>query len=298
MATPAIRTLKQKNPEDEIWIGGFDYLPSGSIWENNPHVSKYIQFPVDFHPTYWSQDVFNLEIQKINEIVLAKLKEMKLKPDTIKLVTLQPFKALHRIQRIGRELNIVVTDKTLELFPTQEEIDHVKKEFGNKLYFVVHQGAGNFKKAWDIGEAEETTRQLQKMTGWTPFILNNPKEPERIKIADARYLSDLPKQSIGITREIIRRAKFLVGTDSAPMHIASETKTPCVGLFTMTAIHETAPLSDNSAVIVTNAIYNNCPTNILEEKFTKALVRLKLENYRQVGVKRVIQALKLLKVIK
>ena len=96
MATPAIRELKKQNLEDNIYIAGFKYLPSEDVWKNNPNVTKYFELDIDFHPTYWAPEAFELEFAAIVKSTNKLIKEKKIQFDTVNVITLQTNKDLHR----------------------------------------------------------------------------------------------------------------------------------------------------------------------------------------------------------
>jgi len=301
MATPAMKELKKQHPEDDLYIGGFSYLSSKEVWEGNKDIKGYIEYPIDYHPTYWNHEMFNLEIPKIEETIHKKNKELGLDFKHIIMLTLQNNKNLHRTYRIGRELGITVKDKWYDTYSTEGDKKIAETFLKGKKVFIVHRGGGNYKKSWDLDECKETTEKIKKLTGLTPFIIDSEKEDteegKKLEIKGAIYLSNLPKKSIGVTKEIMKLAKFGIFTDSFPMHLACSVFLPLVSIFTMTNIHETAPINTKSVMIVTSKYFQTCPSDIIENRYDKILIREYLEDYRKVGVKRVIQGLKLLKVI-
>jgi len=264
MLTPTIHALKEKAPNDEIHIAGFKYLPLGDIWEPNPYVTSYHELDIDFHPTYWNSEKL-LEEMPIIQLAIDKLSK-KIEADEVFFVTIKD-KSIHEIFSIGKELGVEELHPDMEIYQTKKD-EQIAKDLIKQYphlqkgkFYVLHQGAGNYIKAWDMKECEQFMHLIEKETGFIPFIIDNPKE-DKPQFKNAIYSSQLAKVTPGAVSEIMQKAKFFVGTDSFPMHLATATNLPIVSLFISTSIEKTGPLSDNIIFLCSLYVYTHTPLPI------------------------------------
>jgi len=292
MLTPSIREIKTLFPDDEIHIGGFKYLSSKMIWENNPHVTKYYELNIDFHPTYWDEKKLNEEMKIIQPIIdeLAK----KIKADKVNFVTIKN-KTKHEIGAIGEELGVIPSED-MEIFVSKED-EKIAEELINSnthlkegKFFVIHQGAGNYSKSWCEEECMKFMNMIERKSGYIPFIIDNPNEP-KIEYENAIYASSLKKKTPGAIVEIMRKAKFFVGTDSFPMHLDTACEIPLVGLFVHTWPHRTGPLTKNSMMLCSLPTYTRTPLNYHYYHSDRMMLANIANNLQKIKAEKVLKAI-------
>lgn len=205
MITPVLHELRRRYPE--AWIQVVTREPAALA--NNPSVNRVVS-PDDMK----KEDPWDLYLN-LNDAYETNITSHYV--DSY----------LHRA--FG---NFADIDKTLRVYPTQDEIDSVeeaKKEIGTD-YVVMHMR----RFAWENKNIhpEIWSRVWTLMEGHHPdvkLVSVGAKYDFRAIGSDKRV--DLNEQlSIGEIKQLIAGAKCFIGGDSGPYHIACTTDTPIVAL--------------------------------------------------------------------
>jgi lipopolysaccharide heptosyltransferase II len=124
---------------------------------------------------------------------------------------------------------------------------------------VIHVSAGNAFRRWPLASFAELAARLSSSSPDRRIILTSgPSEAEAAQavVAAARArLSGRPEAvrtcgetSLDELRCLIARAALYIGGDSGPLHVASTTRTPIVGLYGPTLAARSAPWRDPALV--------------------------------------------------
>jgi len=112
-------------------------------------------------------------------------------------------------------------------------------------YVVLNPGAGWPSKRWPTERYAAVARHLFRQFGITS-VANGFGSAERTLVEDicqsARgCVIPAPEYSLPSLVELLRLARFFVGSDTGPMHIAAAVETPCIALFGPTRREEIGP---------------------------------------------------------
>jgi len=112
-------------------------------------------------------------------------------------------------------------------------------------FVVLNPGAGWPSKRWPTERYAAVARHLFRQFGITS-VVNGFGSAERILVEaicqSARgCVIPAPEYSLPSLVELVRLARFFVGSDTGPMHIASAVETPCIVLFGPTRREEIGP---------------------------------------------------------
>lgn len=122
-------------------------------------------------------------------------------------------------------------------------------------YIVVHIGASQKNKSYELHKWLGVLSQLEKKWQGTVVLIGGAAEIAigedlSIMCASDRVVNLVGKTEISDLFPMIAGSELVVGCDSAPMHIASLTKTRCLNLsFSSVNFWETGPRSEGSWVI-------------------------------------------------
>lgn len=108
----------------------------------------------------------------------------------------------------------------------------VPENFGE--FVVVHPGAGDPRRRWPMKNFAEICEYLQSLS-YKVIIIGVSNECPDIKVL-TDWMSEKPlvlvdKLSLGGLIGLISRAKFFIGNDSGPRHLAEALQTPNIGLY-------------------------------------------------------------------
>lgn len=131
-------------------------------------------------------------------------------------------------------------------------------------FAVLHPGTSAFgaRKRWPLDRFGEVADRFHSEYGLVPvFALGPIERPWRdsllagVKVAPVRVIE--PK-SLSHLAGILRRAACLIGSDSAPLHVASALRTPVVGLYGPTDPVLFAPFYPPGVVVVQGLPCSRC----------------------------------------
>lgn len=124
-----------------------------------------------------------------------------------------------------------------------------------KEIFQVHPISRIAAKNWPVRFMAEAVNAIASQHGWMPVITGSNDPVEKAGIAELRKLLrvehvDLSGQvKLKELGAVSQRAKFFLGVDTAPMHIAAATATPVVALFGPSSERLWAPWCERALVL-------------------------------------------------
>ena len=256
MLTPTIRELRKNNPDLIIGLLVLPFAFNNEIWRHNPYINFLFESSIDHHPTYWEQVIFEEQDRPIIEKDIARIQD-QYRFDQVVFITLKENRNLHRIDRLGLQFRLQLQDKSMEIYPQDEDkkvVDQFFLENGitnQDIVVTVHRGAGNPPKKWDLDQYKILVNHLA--TNNIKVILFDLEEDDIVEWENSENIFSIKNMSIRsvqITTEILKRSSLHIGSDSLPMHIASSIGTPIVALFKISWLHETSPQNMNSVCII------------------------------------------------
>jgi len=128
-------------------------------------------------------------------------------------------------------------------------------EISGKEIFQVHPISRIAEKNWPVAFMAETVNAIAARHGWVPVITGSADAVEKAGISELRKMLrvehvDLSgKVSLKELGAVSERAKFFLGVDTAPMHIAAAVGTPVVALFGPSSEKLWAPWCEKALVL-------------------------------------------------
>ena len=144
-----------------------------------------------------------------------------------------------------------------------ERLAHAGVSTGDRIV-VVHVSAGNPFRRWPIEHfVELTTALAAEDPARRVIITSGPSEEdaaarviasarERLGVAGSPRVLSCGEFSLAELRALLERATLYIGGDSGPLHVASTTRVPIVGLYGPTLPERSAPW--RSAVYATESV--------------------------------------------
>ena len=209
--------------------------------------------------------------------------------------TVQPVRGEHIVRkhcRILQPLGINVTDPQL-VFPIvaadQQTIQALLPP--EKPFFQVHPISRVERKNWPTAFMAEMVNTVARTRGWIPVITGSSDPAEQAGIGELRKLLqcehvDLSgKVTLKQLGAISQQARFFLGVDTAPMHIAAAVGTPVAALFGPSSEKLWAPWCDKALVLSREldcrlpCKNKQCQTIHCLREFTPAMVLPRLEAF-------------------
>ena len=268
MATPTIRALALHNPDLEISVMGLGQteerdFKTSEIFENNPFVHKYYDSSIDWHPVYWEEETFHTRDLPVIEKDLNDIQQLT-RFDEVVIVTLRSDYKKHRIDRFANACEVELTDKRMQVFPTEVDRADTKRGYLKMLTpeervsphevpkdntISIHRWCGNPLKSWDYSEYKQLCEFLAEQ-GFR-LILWDKGDPEPAirgkKIINMQdYMVD--HWTTGCSAVLMEMCALHIGADSFPMHLASAVNTPTLAIFERSLASTAAPLNENSVI--------------------------------------------------
>ena len=268
MATPTIRALALQNPDLEISVMGLGQteerdFKTHEIFENNPFVHKYYDSSIDRHPVYWEEETFLTRDLPVIEKDLNDIQQLT-RFDEVVIVTLRSDYKKHRIDRFANACEVELTDKQMQVFPTEVDRADTKRGYLKMLTpeervsphevpkdntISIHRWCGNSLKSWDYSEYKQLCEFLAEQ-GFR-LILWDKGDPEPAirgkKIINMQdYMVD--HWTTGCSAVLMEMCALHIGADSFPMHLASAMNTPTLAIFERSLASTAAPLNENSTI--------------------------------------------------
>jgi heptosyltransferase-1 len=123
---------------------------------------------------------------------------------------------------------------------------------GLREFFAFSPGGSWRAKCWPPQRFGELCRELEKTRGWRSVMILGPGEEalgEEVKKAAAVASPIHIRTTLPELMALVRRAKFLVGADSGPLHLAVALGTPTVGLYGPTDPARNGPFCAEDVVV-------------------------------------------------
>jgi heptosyltransferase I len=119
-------------------------------------------------------------------------------------------------------------------------------------FYAISPGGGWRSKCWPAHRYGELHQELARKFGWRAIVTFGPGEEdlanEVVAAAGQPAPIAMPMDLAQLTA-LLRRAKFFVGADTGPLHLAAALGTPVVGLFGPTDPARNGPYSARSIVV-------------------------------------------------
>jgi heptosyltransferase-3 len=161
-----------------------------------------------------------------------------------------------------------------------------------KQVFQVHPISRIAAKNWPVSFMAETVNAIAAESGWVPVITGSANAVEKAGIAELRKLLRVEHVDLGgrvSLKElgaVSERAKFFLGVDTAPMHIAAAVGTPVVALFGPSSERLWAPWCERALVLSRDELdcrlpcrNKECETVHCLREFTPAMVLPRIEKF-------------------
>ncbi|HID12179.1 MAG TPA: hypothetical protein EYP17_12935, partial [Candidatus Latescibacteria bacterium] len=164
----------------------------------------------------------------------------------------------HRIKRIAYELGVELDSWDTELWTSEEDrrrAEEIWRGWGlgeHDFVVALHRRGANVYKYWDAEEVQKAVDYLKERYGAKviAFETHTDLNREPAKQLEGVYsTADLPELPLKVSAALIEKCKLFIGLDSGPMWLATTTKTPIIALFTMTWMHQSAPLREHSLIV-------------------------------------------------
>jgi heptosyltransferase-1 len=148
--------------------------------------------------------------------------------------------------------------KPEKLFPlpicadADSEIEYELKRRDLREFYTFAPGGSWRAKCWPPERFGELCRELERTRGWRGVMVLGPSERE---LGAAVIRSAAPAVPVTFPTDLLelmallRRARFLVGVDSGPLHLAVALGTPVVGLYGPTDPARNGPFSTEDVVV-------------------------------------------------
>ena len=260
MATPALRAYRLAHPDDHI---GFMYLRrihKDGLMEGCPYVDG-LHVCSDAWDDYPDYETGVKAVVGEARAVASDQGYDEVVPVTMRAMPLTH----HRIDRIAFELGVTLDSTDTELWISKsdrEAVDEIWEKWGirdDDFVVALHRRGANIHKYWEVDEAQKvvdelTTRHGAKVIAFETHTDLN-REPAK-QLNGVFSTADLEALPLKVSAAIIDRCGLFIGLDSGPMWMATTTKTPIVALFTMTWMHQSAPLRENSLVVASQRAWD------------------------------------------
>ena len=146
-------------------------------------------------------------------------------------------------------------------------------------FYVISPGGGWRSKCWPARRYGALHRELAERFGWRGVISFGPGEETLVNeiIEEAGNPAPIAiAMDLAQLTAMLRRAKFFVGADTGPLHLAAALGTPVVGLFGPTDPARNGPYS-NRAVVVSKALDGEM-TYQRGTDYSPAMLRIEVED--------------------
>jgi ADP-heptose:LPS heptosyltransferase len=264
-ATPAVRALREHYPEAHITA--LVYPTNSGILANNPDIDELMYWPTrqtwqelfSVLGLFWRlrRGRYHLAVELCNYIWwVSKLSgiprraEMKLPM----LWWLLPWAGIgwrrrHAVEHYAdavRRLGIEVEDWNLRMEPTAAEKARAQAWLDNydvkpdELLVGIHPGGEGLwgRKRWGVAGFAQVATGLSEQCGARIMLMGGKEDgllaAEIMASSTARMINATGQTTLGETAALAARCALFIGNDSSPLHIASASGTPVVGIYGIT----------------------------------------------------------------
>ncbi|MDB9822552.1 glycosyltransferase [Deltaproteobacteria bacterium] len=256
MATPALRAFREAHPDDFIGYMYLRRIHKDEMMKDCPYVDALYTCSDawDDYPDY--ETGVKAVIEEGRQIALREGYD-EIIPITLREMPL----TYHRIERIAHELGVPLNNWSTEIrIPEKDkrEADRILSRWGiekDDFIVAIHRRGANIHKYWEVDETQKVVDYLKQHYNAKVIAFETHTDLNREPAKQVRGVlstADLEKLSLKVSAELIKRCSLYIGLDSGPMWIATTTDTPLIALFTMTWMHQSAPLNSNSIVVASD----------------------------------------------
>jgi lipopolysaccharide heptosyltransferase II len=201
-------------------------------------------------------------------------------------------RGLMLLQALGIPSNSVSYDLPIQT-QDRDELDRLLTEHGladSKLLVAINPVAKWETKLWSNQKFGELADRLTARYGadvvFTGSLHDRPTIEEIISVMEGEVLNLAGKTTLMTLASLYEKCRFVVSTDTGPMHVAAASGTPVVALFGPTAPWRTGPFGPEHQVIrvgleCSPCFKRNCDTTACMEQITVDDV---LEGIRKLNV--------------
>lgn len=217
-----------------------------------------------------------------------------------------PLRGEHVVRkhlRILKGIDVRAKEGPLVLKVSEEERGGVERILAREGFgassgreiFQVHPISRIAEKNWPAGFMAETVNAVAARQGWVPVITGSADAVEQAGIAELRgllkceHLDLSGRVALKELGALSERAKFYLGVDTAPMHIAAAVGTPVVALFGPSSEKLWAPWCERALVLAREELdcrlpckNKGCETVHCLREFTPAMVWPRIEEFLEV----------------
>jgi heptosyltransferase-3 len=207
----------------------------------------------------------------------------------------QPARGDHIILKHARILKPlgIETSRQVLSFPVSERERAAVRQIvpARRDFFQVHPVSRIEEKNWPMNYIAEVVNALSAR-GWLPVITGSADPSERRKIAGLR--TKLAGESLDLSGQLTikqlgavsERARFFLGVDTAPMHIAAAVGVPVIAIFGPTSENLWAPWCERKLILSRDLPCrcpcknkHGCPHIECLREFTPAMVMPRIEKF-------------------
>jgi len=175
----------------------------------------------------------------------------------------EPGKIIHSVYNQARLLEHLGLETSEEAIPPYPALDfknlsvsgEIKEAAAEPPYLVIHLGAGNRFRDWGIENFHDLIKMVEAYPGKKIGIYlvgHSPAEQEKAAFLKSRCnIKDFTGNlTIPETLYLVANAGAYLGADSGPLHLASLTTTPIVGLYGPNLPGISGPWRDKDTTII------------------------------------------------
>ncbi|MBI3404682.1 MAG: glycosyltransferase family 9 protein [Acidobacteria bacterium] len=158
----------------------------------------------------------------------------------------------------------------------------VEKELtrsGVKEFYVISPGGGWKSKCWPAERYGHLHRKLAEKYGWRAVVSFGPGEralAQSVLMVAGEPEPILVQMDLPQLMAALRRAKFFVGGDTGPLHLAAALGTPVVGIYGPTDPNRNGPYGGRDEVV--RMAHAGETTYKRGEEFSAAMMRVQVED--------------------
>ena len=271
MATPALRAFRRKHPHDFIGFMYLERIHKDGLMKGNPYIDE-LYTCSDAWDDYPNYETGVTAVMEEAKAVARREGYDEIIPITMRACSLER----HRIDRIAYELDVEPESCETELYVSNADrrrAEEIFRQWGireNDFVIAIHRRGANVNKFWDVEQAQEFVDAMKKSVNARFIAFETHTDLDRETGPQFRgdgifTTAELDNVTLRLSAALIDRCNLFVGIDSGPMWLATTTRTPIIALFTLTWMHQSAPLNTNSLLIASQNAWEICSDEFKNE---------------------------------
>lgn len=259
-ALPVFEALKLKYPNAQLNL--YCKKPAAQLLHNNPFIDKiYFELP-DLKPDIWVELRGNW-----STLFKSLLTRPSICLDRGTIRILNKFKGG---QKQEKETNLSVIKRLFgdkisfndllkikpKLYPNElnrSTAEVFLKDLNVNDFYIIHTGANDLARRWPIERYAELANQIYAQKELIPILAGGPDEvmllKENLHLFPSGTQIFAGKGNLLDFTALCEKAKFFVGNESGPLHIAASVGIKCIGLYGPGVKDVFYPPKENSIVI-------------------------------------------------